>query len=245
MKAMVLAAGVGSRLKPITDSIPKALIEVGGLPMLELVLMRLKAAGVREVVVNLFHHADKVAGFLAEKRGFGLRVELSRESELLDTGGGLKKASWFFDDGEPFFLHNVDVLSNLDLGAMLAAHRRSGALATLAVRQRESGRRLLFAADGRLCGRDSPSEGGIEWAKSPVPNAESLAFDGVHVLSPAVFPKITESGIFSINRPYLRLAGSGERIAAFRSDEYYWQDIGSAQKLESARARVKEKGLPI
>ena len=245
MKAMVLAAGVGSRLKPLTDTLPKALVEVGGLPMLEIVLMRLKAAGVREVIVNLFHHAEKVADFLDSKRGFGLRVELSRETELLDTGGGLKKASWFFDEGEPFFLHNVPVITNLDLGAMLAAHCSSGALATLAVRERESGRRLLFDAEGLLRGRDSPSEGGVEWAKSPVPKAESLAFDGVHVLSPPVFTKMTESGIFSINRPYLRLAGQGERISAFRSDEYYWQDIGSAQKLESARARVKEKGLPI
>lgn len=242
---MVLAAGVGSRLKPLTDSLPKALVEVGGLPMLEIVLLRLRAAGVKETIINVFHHADKVAGFLKSRRGLGLRVELSRETELLDTGGGLKKASWFFDDAEPFFLHNVDILTDLDLGAMLAAHRRSGALATLAVRKRESGRKLLFDPEGRLCGRDAPSEGGIEWAKAPVPKAEPLAFDGVHVLSPAVFPKMTESGAFSINRPYLRLAGQGERIAAFRSDKHYWQDIGSAQKLESARARVKEKGLPI
>src|SRR5512137_3047768 len=166
MKAMILAAGVGSRLRPLTDGTPKALIDVGGVPMIEHVIRRLTAAGVTEIVVNLFHLGDQIVDFLASRGNFGLRIEFTREAKLLDTGGGLKNAAWFFDDGRPFFLHNVDVLSEIDLGALLRRHRDVRALATLAVQSRPSSRRLLFDNGGRLCGRESPE--GVEWASGPV-----------------------------------------------------------------------------
>jgi NDP-sugar pyrophosphorylase family protein len=233
MKAMILAAGVGSRLRPLTDEIPKALLDVGGVPMIERVIRRLKAAGVTEVVVNLFHLGDRIVEFLASQGDFGLRIEFTREAELLDTGGGLKNAAWFFDDGRPFFLHNVDVLSDIDLQGLLRFHHTLGALATLAVQSRPSDRQLLFDPDRRLCGRESPE--GVEWAKGPRNDVERLAFTGIHVIDPAIFPRMTETGVFPITRTYLRLAGEGERIAAYRADGRYWQDIGSPEKLEAAR----------
>jgi len=236
MKAMILAAGVGSRLRPLTDEIPKALLDVGGAPLIERVIRRLESAGVTELVVNLFHLGDRIVEFLASKGDFGLRIEFTREAELLDTGGGLKNAAWFFDDGRPFFLHNVDVLSDIDLEGLLGFHQEVGALATLAVQRRPSSRQLLFDRDGLLRGRESPE--GVEWAKGPVSGVERLAFAGIHVIDPAIFPKMTETGVFPIIRTYLRLAGEGERIVACRADGRYWQDIGSPEKLEQARTRA-------
>ena len=236
MKAMVLAAGVGRRLRPLTDKIPKALLDVGGVPMIERVIRRLTLAGVTELVVNLFHLGDRIVEFLESKGDFGLRIAFTRETELLDTGGGLKNAAWFFDDGQPFFIHNVDVLSDIDLEGLLRLHRQVGALATLAVQSRPGSRQLLFDRDGRLCGRESSE--GVEWALGPVPDVERLAFTGIHVIDPAIFPKMTETGAFPITRTYLRLAGEGERILAYRADGSYWQDIGSPEKLEAARKRA-------
>jgi NDP-sugar pyrophosphorylase family protein len=233
---MVLAAGVGSRLRPLTDDIPKALIDVGGAPMIERVIRQLQSAGVTELVVNLFHLSDHVVEFLASKGYFGLRIEFTREAELLDTGGGLKNAGGFFDDGRPFFLHNVDVLSEIDLQGLVRFHNEVGALATLAVQRRPSSRLLLFDRDGRLRGRESPE--GVEWAQGPVRCVERLAFTGIHVIHPSIFPKMTETGAFPIMQTYLRLAGEGERIAAYRADGSYWQDIGSPEKLQAARRRA-------
>lgn len=245
MKAMVLAAGKGVRLKPLTDQVPKALIEVGGVPLLELVIRRLIQAGVGELVVNVFHLADQVERFLRQKCYFGIRIEVSREEVLLETGGGLQKAAAFFDDGKPFFLHNVDIVTDLDLGRLYRVHAESPALATLAVRRRASSRLLLFDASGALRGRRAGEGGRTPWRRGPVPKASALAFDGIHVVSPGIFAKLSETGVFSITDAYLRLAGQGERIQAFRADEYFWEDIGSLDKLERARRRVQEKGLAL
>jgi NDP-sugar pyrophosphorylase family protein len=236
MKAMILAAGVGSRLRPLTDETPKALLDVGGAPMIQRVIRRLKSAGVTELVVNLHHLGDRIAEFLTSKGGFGLRIEFTRETELLDTGGGLKNAAWFFDDDHPFFLHNVDVLSDINLDEVLRFHHTVQALATLAVQPRLSSRQLLFDGDGRLCGRESAE--GVEWARGPVSGVERFAFTGIHVIDPAIFPRMSETGVFPITRTYLRLAGEGEKIVAYRADGKYWQDIGSPEKLEEARQRA-------
>jgi NDP-sugar pyrophosphorylase family protein len=239
MKAMILAAGIGRRLRPLTDTVPKALIDVGGIPMIEHVIRRLASAGVNEVVINLFHLGDRIVEFLVSKGNFGLRIAFSRESELLDTGGGLRNAAWFFDDGRPFFLHNVDVLSDIDLTAMLQFHTKTRALATLAVQARPSSRQLLFDASGRLVGRETAQ--GLEWARGPAAPVERLGFTGIHVIDPAIFPGMRETGIFPITRSYLRLAGEGEHIIAYRADGRYWQDVGSAEKLERVRQRAGER----
>src|ERR1044071_1558848 len=132
MKAMVLAAGLGTRLRPLTNDRPKALVELAGRTLLEITLSRLREFGIHDVIVNVHHFADAVVKYLNANRNFGMHIEISREDVLLDTGGGLKKAGWFFKDTpEPFLLHNVDVLSNIDLARMVDAHHVSGALATL------------------------------------------------------------------------------------------------------------------
>ncbi|MBI4061510.1 MAG: NTP transferase domain-containing protein [Elusimicrobia bacterium] len=237
MKALILAAGVGARLKPLTDGLPKALIPVGGTPMLERVLIRLKAAGVKSFVVNAHHHAPKVADFCAAlSRRHGVPVSVSREDDLLlDTGGAVKKASALLRGRGPFFVHNADVLTDIDLRALIEAHKEAGALATLSARERASGRAYLFDAKGRFAGHDR-GEGAVAWAKGPVPNVQRLGFDGVHLISPEFLDKITESGVFSITKTYLRLAGSGADIRAFRSDPWAWHDIGTAEKLAAAQA---------
>lgn len=235
MKAMILAAGMGTRLKPLTDGSPKALIEVGGKPLIGYVLERLVGAGVDSVIVNAFHLANLLEDYLKTSAPKGLRVSISREAELLDTGGGLKQAAYFFEGEEPFFIHNVDVLSDIDLVRMYREHVSSAALATLAVQERASGRALLFDKKGLLRGR-VPGEGlSPEWASTPVEGALRRSFCGVHVVSPALLSKMTETGVFPILSAYLRLAGEGEAFRAFAADGYRWQDVGSVEKLESAR----------
>lgn len=246
MKAMILAAGMGTRLHPLTHLIPKALINIGGVTMLEVILKRLAAAGVTEVAINPHHLSEKITDFLTERKNFGLRIELSRENFFpVETGGGLKKISWFFGDGKPFFLHNCDVFTEMDLGAMYKAHLESGALATLAVKERPSSRQLLFDSDLNLQGRFKAESDTIEWTVGPVEKPARLAFSGVHVISPAIFKLMTETGVFSIIEVYLRLAGAGSKIKGFRMDEAYWQDIGSTERLEALKRYVAETGVKI
>jgi NDP-sugar pyrophosphorylase family protein len=236
MKAMVLAAGLGTRLRPLTNDRPKALVEVGGRTMLEITLARLREFGVREVIVNAHHFADMILEYLKAKEDFGMRIEVSREDVLLDTGGGLKKAAWFFlEDStgrESFLLHNVDVISTIDLGKLRRFHAENRALATLAVQQRQTSRYLLFDGEDRLCGRrsgDSPDEF-VRSVQSP----RALAFCGIHIMSPRIFALMTEQGVFSIIDAYLRLAACGEKVLAFRADEHYWRDLGRPTDLLQA-----------
>ena len=168
MKAMVLAAGLGTRLRPLTDDRPKALVEIDGRTLLEIALERLRTFGVTDVIVNVHHFADMIVEYLAARQNFGMHIEISREDVLLDTGGGLKKAAWFFledMDDEPFLLHNVDVLSNIDLARMVQFHNEHDALATLAVQERQSSRYLLFDEQGQLCGRRFERENRTELAR--------------------------------------------------------------------------------
>src|SRR5208283_5777856 len=161
MKAMILAAGLGTRLRPLTGDRPKALVEIDGRTLLELTLTRLSKFGIREVIINAHHFADRIFEYLNGRKNFGMKIEISREDVLLDTGGGLKKAAWFFlqdSQDEPFLLHNVDVLSNIDLGRMVRFHKEHEALATLAVQERKSSRYLLFDERGELCGRSFERE---------------------------------------------------------------------------------------
>jgi NDP-sugar pyrophosphorylase family protein len=232
MKAMVFAAGLGTRLKPLTNTRPKALVEIEGVTLLEITLRRLASGGVREVIVNTHHFAAHVREFLHSRKAedFGLwRIAISEEEELLDTGGGLMKASWFFDDSMPFLVHNVDVLSDVDLAAFLTRHTESRALATLAAMPRETGRPLIFDGKGRLVGRGTPDSPKLVRTADGGP--ESLGFCGIHALSPDIFPLITERGAFSIVDAYLRLAAQGARIVAGRIDGAKWRDCGRREDL--------------
>jgi NDP-sugar pyrophosphorylase family protein len=235
---MVLAAGLGTRLRPLTNDRPKALVEIGGRTLLELTLTRLASFGVRDVIINVHHFADLVIQYLQANSNFGLQVEISREELLLDTGGGLKKASWFFLQDptrldEPFILHNVDVVSTIDFQRLMNFHNENHALATLVVQERESSRYLLFDDQGELCGRRIGRDQEPELVRS-TPNLKALAFSGIHLISPRLLTDMTEEGVFSIIATYLRLAGRSEKILAFRADEYYWRDLGKLEDLRQA-----------
>jgi len=241
---MILAAGLGTRLRPLTDDRPKALVEINGRTLLEITLSRLRSFGVREAIINVHHLADQIVEYLKANGNFGMRIAVSREQLLLDTGGGLKKAARFFVDNsgrpaEPFIVHNVDVLSTIDLWRMVQFHTENQALATLAVQDRKSSRYLLFDDQLRLCGRRSGEDrpefvGGRQ-------QLQALAFSGIHVISPRFLTMMIEDGAFSIIVPYLRLAAQGEKILAFRADEYYWRDLGKPENVAHAEQDLKQK----
>jgi NDP-sugar pyrophosphorylase family protein len=266
MKAMVFAAGLGTRLRPLTNDRPKALVVIGGRTLLEITLARLRSFGIGDAIVNVHHYADQIVEYLAANRNFGMRIEISHEEVLLDTGGGLKKAAWFFLErgpsaDEPFVVHNVDVLSSIDLVRMVEFHRQRNALATLAVAARATSRPLLFDSEEQLRGRGAVSQKSEHHTESnasptlakktetsqgwgtqvrsaqavgPAQPFQPLAFSGIHVVSPRIFPKLIEEGAFSIVDAYLRLAAAGENILGFRSDGAYWRDLGRPEQLAEA-----------
>ena len=244
MRAMVLAAGLGTRLRPLTDDRPKALVEINGRTLIDITLARLRAIGIHEVIVNAHHFADRLVEYLQANKNFGMRIEVSREDVLLDTGGGLKKAAHFFlknSSDEPFVVHNVDVLSTIDLQLMLRTHRTHKGLATLAVMQRKTSRYLLFE-NSLLCGRriERDGEPATELVR-PTGHSQALAFCGIHVISPRLLELLTEDGAFSIIDAYLRLAASGQQIQAFRADEYYWRDLGKPENIAQAEEDVSRE----
>lgn len=247
MKAMVLAAGLGTRLQPLTNDRPKALVEIAGRTLLEITLSRLKMFDVFEVIINAHHFAGMMVEYLKVKQNFGIKIEVSWEKTLLDTGGGLTKAAWFFlgngggSDGSDaaFILHNVDVISTIDLRRMVEFHQANQALATLAVQDRKSSRFLLFDEQNELCGRRLVKEEKTELVRDAHPACE-LAFSGIHVISTRIFKLMTEQGVFSIIDAYLRLAGQGEKIVAFRADEYYWRDLGRPESVVLAAEDMKK-----
>jgi len=249
VKAMILAAGLGTRLRPLTDDRPKALVEVAGRTLLEITLSRLRRFGVREVIINAHHRAEMIVEYLKKNNNFGMGIEISREEILLDTGGGLKKAAYFFlgDSSEkPFILHNVDVISTIDLGKMVRSHTESQALATLAVQDRKASRYLLFDQKLRLCGRRGDRDSKPELVRSSKSESEklqALAFSGIHVISPRFLAMMIEEGLFSIISTYLRLAGNNETIVGFRADEYYWRDLGKPENVKQAARDLEQKVL--
>jgi NDP-sugar pyrophosphorylase family protein len=256
MKAMVLAAGLGTRLRPLTNHRPKALVELNGRTLLEITLLRLRSAGITDVIVNVHHFSEMIVDYLKQHQNFGLRIDISPEEEQpLETGGGLKKASWFFLENAagmdaPFILHNADVISNVDLRQMVEFHAVQNALATLMVQDRKASRYLLFDERGTLCGRRF-TDGQPDVIARPTPpqqaasnkGLEALAFGGIHIISPRLLPMITEEGIFSIITTYLRLAAQGERIASYRADDAYWRDLGNAESLQQAAQDLRRHDL--
>ncbi|NOQ26637.1 MAG: NTP transferase domain-containing protein [Bacteroidales bacterium] len=237
MKAMIFAAGEGTRLKPLTNNTPKALIKVNGVPMLELVIKNLINIGVNEIIINVHYLANQVIDFLKSKNNFGIRIEISDETdELLDTGGGLKKASWFFNDNKPFILHNVDIISNIDLTEMLKFHNNNNALATLAVRKRTSSRYLMFNNKQVLCGWEN-KKNSIKIISRSSKVFSFLAFSGIHIINPEVLNNINENGRFSIISTYFALSRSN-LILAYQHNKDYWFDIGSPKKLDIAEKYI-------
>lgn len=239
---MILAAGVGSRLRPITDTRPKALVEVGGVPMLERIARRLVAAGADRLIVNVHHFAGRLEAFLAAT-DLGAEVAISREPEApLGTGGGMKRAARLFRREAPFLVHNVDILTNVDLSTLLDDHARGDAIATLVVGRRETSRFLLFDESG-LYGWANDETGASETVREPVGRAERWPFGGIHVADPRLLDRLEEEGPFSIVRAWLRLAAEGERVAAWDLGDATWMEIGNPERLEAARRAVEAGAL--
>lgn len=242
LDAMLFAAGLGTRLRPLTNDIPKALVPVGGVPVLERVARRVIDAGADRLVINAHHHADQIERFVRERDGFGVDTRVSvEEGEPLETGGGLVRAHQLglFRGDRPIIVHNADVLTDFSLRELVTEHRESGALATLAVMDRDKSRALLFDDDG-LCGAIA-RDGGTSMAREPRGRLTHLGFCGVHVMSPALLEDVTESGVFSIVWTWLRLAKQGARILPHRVDGAHWIDIGSPEKLAEANALLGEQ----
>ncbi|MDP4268707.1 MAG: nucleotidyltransferase family protein [Bacteroidota bacterium] len=242
MKALIFAAGLGTRMKPFTHSIPKALIPVNGKPLLQITIEKLKAAGFDEIIVNVHHFANQVIRFLDENDRFGIRVEISDEQDLLlETGGGIKKASWFFDDGKPFLVHNVDILSDVDLAKMYQHHLNSKSDATLLVKEVDADRSLLFDDTGMMKGWTNSVTGEV---KSPIAgfnpaDYKKYSFGGIHILSPSVLNDMDKwEGKFSIIDYYLSIAEKA-RLQAYLQNDCYLLDVGKPEAIEKAEAFLR------
>jgi NDP-sugar pyrophosphorylase family protein len=234
MKAMIFAAGMGTRLQPLTNSRPKALVEVNGVSMLERVIRRLISFGFTDLVINVHHFAPMVMDFLKSNNNFGVKISISDETDLLlDTGGGLLKAQTLLNDGEPFLIHNVDILTDFDLRALYQQHIQCKPLATMVVKNRKTSRSLLINEAGELSGWKNHQTGKVIISKGNEASLQPVAFSGVHVVSPEIFPLFTESGVFSIMDTYLRLASS-HTINTWNQGDALWMDLGRVENLNQA-----------
>lgn len=243
---MVFAAGLGTRLRPLTDTMPKALVPIDGTPILEHVFRRLIAAGFNEIIVNIHHFGEQIIHFLQEKQNFGINIQISDErDELLDTGGGILKAHPLLDGNEPFLVHNADILTDLDLRAFFQCHLNSNADATLLTAQRDTSRYLLFDNAGRMQGWTNAKTGevkpdGIRYAAGMY---RQLAFGGIHVLSPSIFDQLEKYATtrkFSIMPFYYNSCKSLEIRNYISENSYHWFDIGKPETLADAEAWIKQ-----
>lgn len=237
---MIFAAGLGSRLKPLTDTMPKALVPVAGRPMLEHVILKLKSYGVTEIVINIHHFGEQILDFLKVNDDFGLTIHISDErGQLLDTGGGIKKARPFLDTSdEPFIVHNVDILSDVNLKEVYDYHLQNGSVATLLASRRKTSRYLLFDAEKKLCGWINKDTGaskpeGFHYDESLY---QEYAFSGIHVLSPAIFRLLDTprwEGKFSIMDFYLATCRQAD-FSGYLIDDLQLIDIGKLETLAKA-----------
>ncbi len=242
MDGMIFAAGLGTRLRPLTDRMPKSLVSVGGVSMLERTARRLIDAGVDRIVVNVCPFADDVVAHLAARDHFGVDVRVARESPSpLETGGGLFAARAHFRGDRPIVLHNVDVFTDLPILPIARALADEHALAAVAVKDRASSRRLLFDTRG-LVGRSDDAQRLRTLVRPPDGPVRETPFSGVHVVDPRILGLLSERGAFSIVDAYLRLAAAGERIVPVHADDSEWIDIGRPADLERAELRATRAG---
>ena len=231
-KAMIFAAGLGTRLKPFTLNAPKAMAPVNGKPLLQRNIEYLKLFGIEEIVVNVHHFADQIISFLQEN-DFGVKTIISDETDaVLETGGGLLKARPLLENAEDILVMNVDILTDVDLDELFSNHKENGALATLAVSKRESSRGLLFNDSGQLCGWHNKKTGEEKIVRDKK-DLIDFAFSGIQVISSQVFPLIKQTGKFSIIDTYLDLASS-QKIIAYDHSGKILMDVGKPESLRKA-----------
>lgn len=239
---MIFAAGLGTRLRPVTETIPKALVQVGKKTMLQVVIEKLAEAGCDEVVVNIHHLPGMIRNYLRENNYFGLTIHISDESdEILDTGGGLLKAACWLQGKDPVILHNVDIVSNVDLEMLLSYHRHRKALATLVVRNRQTKRYLLFDRDMRLGGWTNRVTGDVRKCDPELRGIlKPMAFSGIHVIQPEFLNVMSGRGKFSLIDEYLRVAGN-HPVYGYVDHSPVWLDIGKPEGLEEAQRLFEGK----
>lgn len=234
-KAMILAAGLGTRMQPITLTRPKALVEVKGISLLERNILYLKTAGIQDIVINVHHFAQQIQDFLAAKQNFGISIHISDESEaVLETGGGLLRAKPFLQGDSDFILMNVDMLTNLSLEKLADFHKNKGnALATLAVTERKSSRQLLFNAEMQLKGWENTATNDIILLNEAKTDLKPLAFSGIHLISPRIFDYLQGDGKFSIINAYLELA-KNHNIFGYNHSGDLLLDVGKPEAIDLA-----------
>ena len=249
MKALIFAAGLGTRLKPLTDTMPKALVKVGGKPMLEHVILHLKAQGFCDIIINIHYLGEQIIDFLRANHNFGINICISDErSEVLETGGGILKAADFLEDGEPFLVHNSDILTNIDLRGLYQQHIENEADATLLVGQRDTSRYLIFNHEDTLCGWINKKTGEQKpegFCYDPAQH-EAWAFGGIHVISPTLLHYMRAdgwSGKFSIIPFYLSVCQKARIMGSPIAPDRYWFDIGKIETLEEADHFLKNYEL--
>jgi len=231
---MIFAAGKGTRLGDLTKYCPKALVRVNGVPLLQFAIKNLIRFGFYEIIINIHHQGDHILQFLKEKNNFGIRIDISDErDELLDTGGGLRKASWFLEGEEPFLLYNVDVFTDLDLRDIYDFHVASGFIATLAVRHRNTARYLILDDHKFLCGWTNTKTDEIINSRDTGKRPEKVAFSGIQVLSPEILNLLPDKKVFPILEFYLNLA-SRYTIGTYSHDHTRWIDVGNPGTLKVA-----------
>lgn len=233
MKAIIFSAGLGTRLKPLTDTTPKALVPLNGQPLLFHAIHKLINAGVSHIVVNIHHFGEQIIDYLQTNR-FPVPISISDErGMLLETGGALLKAAPLLKSNEAVLAMNVDIISSIDLGKMIQYHLKNQAIATLAVRQRETNRYLLFDPDMQLCGWENTAKNEKIIARETNSQLTPFAFSGIQVLSPSFFGQLTENGKFSIIKSYLRLAHK-HHIIGYHDQSPFWIDVGKPGELAHA-----------
>ncbi len=235
-KAMILAAGEGSRLLPLTKDKPKALVPFHGVAMLEILMIRLIKAGFKDIVINVHHHKEQIIDFVSNNNGFGARVEFSVEEDLLDTGGGIKHAISKLGS-EPVLFHNVDVLTGIDLVQFYNDHMEWGGIASLAVKERPTSRQLLFNKHAFMSGWQHP-EKRIKIVSRNGRDFLETAFSGVYILDPSMYDLFPEEDVFSFTPWILELSGSND-IRGWEHDQDYWFDLGTPSNLSKAEKMLK------
>ena len=235
MKALIFAAGLGTRLLEHTKNKPKAMVNLAGKPLIRHAIEYLKSFGITDVTINVFYFADQIISYLNENHFFGIDIHISDERDLLlETGGGLKKASIFLKGNEPILIYNVDVVSNLDLNVLLRYHQEQKALTTLVVRSRQTSRYLMFDQNLQLAGWKNFSNGETRISRpNSFINSKPLAFSGIQIIQPELLAMIAEEGKFPIMDLYLRLA-KDQSIKAFIDDSDLWLDLGKPEELMAA-----------
>lgn len=237
---MIFAAGKGTRLGRLTSDTPKALVKINGISMLENAIRKVSGHGFKEIIVNVHHFAGQIIDFLESKNNFGLDIKISDERELLlETGGALKKASWFLEGEEPFLVYNVDVLTDLDLDELIKAHQESSSLATMAVRHRDTVRYLITDKEQNLIGWRNIKTGDEIISRPEKKEHEILAYSGIQLISTGIFKKLPSEKVFSIIPAYLDLAVT-EKIKCYIHDDTRWLDIGKPGSLDQAKLLFPE-----